>query len=264
MSSRFPALPIDAVLPNVISALEQGTNAVLQAPPGAGKTTKVPLALLDCAWRGDQKIIMLEPRRLAARASARRMAQLLGEAVGARVGYRVRFDSKISKNTKIEVVTEGILVRMIQDDPELSGVAAVLFDEFHERSLDADLGLALALETQGALRDDLRLVVMSATLDGDPIARLMGDCPVITSEGRAYPVETKYLAPKPDKWGNARIDAEMTGAIKTALREESGSILAFLPGQGEITRVESALKDAVGSDVIIAPLYGAMDAKAQD
>ncbi|MBO6808895.1 ATP-dependent helicase HrpB [Thalassospira sp.] len=264
MSSRFPALPIDAVLPELVSALDLGTNAVLQAPPGAGKTTKVPLALLDCAWRGDQKIIMLEPRRLAARASARRMAQLLGEAVGARVGYRVRFDSKISKDTRIEVVTEGILVRMIQDDPELSGVAAVLFDEFHERSLDADLGLALALETQGALRDDLRLVVMSATLDGDPIARLMGDCPVITSEGRAYPVETKYVAPKPDKWGNTRIDVEMTGAIKTALREESGSILAFLPGQGEITRVESALKDAVGSDVIIAPLYGAMDAKAQD
>ncbi len=264
MSSRFPALPIDAVLPELVSALENGTNAVLQAPPGAGKTTKVPLALLDCAWRGDQKIIMLEPRRLAARASARRMAQLLDEAVGARVGYRVRFDSKISKDTRIEVVTEGILVRMIQDDPELPGIAAILFDEFHERSLDADLGLALALETQGALRDDLRLVVMSATLDGDPIARLMGDCPLITSEGRAYPVETKYVAPKPDKWGNTRIDVEMTSAIKTALREESGSILAFLPGQGEITRVESALKDAVGSDVIIAPLYGAMDAKAQD
>jgi len=264
MISDFPTLSIDAVLPDVVSALESGTNVVLQAPPGAGKTTKVPLALLDCAWRGDQKIIMLEPRRLAARASARRMAQLLGEAVGGRVGYRVRFDSKISKDTRIEVVTEGILVRMIQDDPELSGVAAILFDEFHERSLDADLGLALALETQGALRDDLRIVVMSATLDGEPIARLMGDCPVITSEGRAYPVDTKYLAPKPDKWGNVRIENEMTAAIKTALREESGSILAFLPGQGEITRVESALKDAVGSDVIIAPLYGAMDAKAQD
>ncbi|NIY76912.1 ATP-dependent helicase HrpB [Thalassospira sp. HF15] len=264
MISDFPSLPIDAVLPDAVSALESGTNVVLQAPPGAGKTTKVPLALLDCAWRGDQKIIMLEPRRLAARASARRMAQLLGEAVGGRVGYRVRFDRKVSKDTRIEVVTEGILVRMIQDDPELSGVAAILFDEFHERSLDADLGLALALETQGALRDDLRIVVMSATLDGDPIARLMGDCPVITSEGRAYPVDTKYLAPKPDKWGNVRIDAEMTAAIKTALREESGSILAFLPGQGEIIRVESALKDAVGGDVIIAPLYGAMDAKAQD
>ncbi len=264
MSDAFPALPIDAVLPDVISVLENATNAVLQAPPGAGKTTKVPLALLDCAWRGDQKIIMLEPRRLAARASARRMAQLLGEAVGGRVGYRVRFDRKVSSDTKIEVVTEGILVRMIQDDPELTGVAAILFDEFHERSLDADLGLALALETQGALRDDLRIVVMSATLDGGPIASLMGDCPVITSEGRAYPVETRYIPPKPDKWGNVRIDVEMTAAIKTALREESGSILSFLPGQGEITRVESALKDAVGSDVIIAPLYGAMDAKAQD
>ncbi len=264
MTTNFPALPIDAVLPELVSALETGTNAVLQAPPGAGKTTKVPLALLDCAWRGDQKIIMLEPRRLAARASARRMAQLLGEAVGGRVGYRVRFDSKVSKDTKIEVVTEGILVRMIQDDPELTGIAAILFDEFHERSLDADLGLALALETQGALRDDLRIVVMSATLDGDPIARLMGDCPVITSEGRVYPVDTKYIPPKPDKWGNIRIDAEMTTAIKTALREESGSILAFLPGQGEITRVEAGLRDIVGADTIIAPLYGAMESKAQD
>jgi len=264
MTSAFPALPIDAVLPEFCAALETGTNAVLQAPPGAGKTTKVPLALLDAGWRGDQKIIMLEPRRLAARAAARRMAQLLGEGVGERVGYRVRFDSKISARTKIEVVTEGILVRMIQDDPELSGIGAILFDEFHERSLDADLGLALALETQGALRDDLRIVVMSATLDGGPIASLMGDCPVITSEGRAFPVETRYFPPKPDKWGNIRIDAEMTAAIKTALREESGSILAFLPGQGEITRVEAALKEVVGSDTIIAPLYGAMDAKAQD
>jgi ATP-dependent helicase HrpB len=261
---NFPALPIDAVLLELVSALENGINAVLQAPPGAGKTTKVPLALLDTAWRGDQKIIMLEPRRLAARAAARRMAQLLGEPVGKRVGYRVRFDSKVSSETKIEVVTEGILVRMIQDDPELSGVGAILFDEFHERSLDADLGLALALETQGALRDDLRIVVMSATLDGGPIADLMGGCPVITSEGRAYPVETKYIPTKPDKWGNIRIDAEMTAAIKTALRAESGSILAFLPGQGEITWVEAALKQDVGADVIIAPLYGAMDAKAQD
>ncbi len=261
---EFPALPIDTVLPDLCAALETGTNAVLQAPPGAGKTTKVPLALLDAGWRGDQKIIMLEPRRLAARAAARRMAQLLGEGVGEQVGYRVRFDSKVSAKTKIEVVTEGILVRMVQDDPELSGIGAILFDEFHERSLDADLGLALALETQGALRDDLRILVMSATLDGGPIASLMGDCPVITSEGRAFPVETRYFPPKPDKWGNIRIDGEMTAAIKTALREESGSILAFLPGQGEITRVEAALKEAVGNDIIIAPLYGAMDAKAQD
>lgn len=261
---EFPALPIDTVLPDLCAALENGTNAVLQAPPGAGKTTKVPLALRNSGWLGDQKIIMLEPRRLAARAAARRMAQLLGEGVGEQVGYRVRFDSKVSAKTKIEVVTEGILVRMIQDDPELSGIGAILFDEFHERSLDADLGLALALETQGALRDDLRILVMSATLDGGPIASLMGDCPVITSEGRAFPVETRYFPPKPDKWGNIRIDGEMTAAIKTALREESGSILAFLPGQGEITRVEAALKEAVGNDIIIAPLYGAMDAKAQD
>jgi ATP-dependent helicase HrpB len=261
---EFPALPIDTVLPDLCAALETGTNVVLQAPPGAGKTTKVPLALRNSGWLGDQKIIMLEPRRLAARAAARRMAQLLGEGIGEQVGYRVRFDSKVSAKTKIEVVTEGILVRMIQDDPELSGIGAILFDEFHERSLDADLGLALALETQGALRDDLRILVMSATLDGGPIASLMGDCPVITSEGRAFPVETRYFPPKPDKWGNIRIDGEMTAAIKTALREESGSILAFLPGQGEITRVEAALKEAVGSDIIIAPLYGAMDAKAQD
>ncbi|WP_430470810.1 ATP-dependent helicase HrpB [Thalassospira lucentensis] len=264
MTNAFPVLPIDSVLPDVCSVLERGTNAVLQAPPGAGKTTKVPLALLDAKWRGDQKIIMLEPRRLAARAAARRMAHLLGENVGERVGYRVRFDSKVSAKTKIEVVTEGILVRMIQDDPELSGVGALIFDEFHERSLDADLGLALALETQGALRDDLRIIVMSATLDGEPIARLMGDCPVITSEGRAYPVETTYIAPRVDNWGNVRIDAEMTAAIRTALREETGSILAFLPGQGEITRVEAALKQSVGKDVIVAPLYGTMNAQAQD
>ncbi|MEQ9346640.1 MAG: ATP-dependent helicase HrpB [Thalassospira sp.] len=264
MSNAFPALPIDAVLPDLCSALENGTNAVLQAPPGAGKTTKVPLALLDAAWRGDQKIIMLEPRRLAARAAARRMAQILGEAVGDRVGYRVRFDAKVSAKTRIEVVTEGILVRMIQDDPELTGIGAVIFDEFHERSLDADLGLALALETQGALRDDLRILVMSATLDGDPIAALMGDCAVITSDGRAYPVETTYIVPKPDNWGNIRIDAEMTAAIKTALHDQNGSILAFLPGQGEITRVEASLKQSVAADVVIAPLYGAMDARAQD
>lgn len=260
MPKAFPVLPIDSVLGDLCVVLETGTNAVLQAPPGAGKTTKVPLALLQSAWRNDQKIVMLEPRRLAARAAARRMAQLLGESVGETVGYRVRFDSKVSARTRIEVVTEGILVRMIQDDPELSGIACVIFDEFHERSLDADLGLALALETQTALRDDLRIVVMSATLDGDPIAALMGGCPVITSEGRAFPVETKYVPIRPDAW----IDREMTAAIRLALREESGSILAFLPGQGEITRVEAALKERLDPSVIIAPLYGAMEARAQD
>lgn len=260
MTNAFPALPIDHVLPELCSVLETGTAAVLQAPPGAGKTTKVPLALLDASWLGNGKIIMLEPRRLAARAAARRMAQISGGKVGEAVGYRVRFDSKVSAATRIEVVTEGILVRMIQDDPELSGVGAVLFDEFHERSLDADLGLALALETQAALRDDLRIVVMSATLDGEPIAELMGGCPVITSEGRAYPVETRYVPRRPD----ARIDSEMVSVIRAALRDETGSILAFLPGQGEITRVEQALKESVGPDVIVAPLYGAMDTRAQD
>ncbi|MFH1805417.1 MAG: ATP-dependent helicase HrpB [Pseudomonadota bacterium] len=260
MSDAFP-LPIDAVLPDMVAALAgDGRNLVLQAPPGAGKTTKVPLALQDAAWLAGRKIIMLEPRRLAARASARRMAQMLGEDVGETVGYRVRFDSKISAKTRVEVVTEGILVRMIQDDPELTGIGALIFDEFHERSLDADLGLALSLETQGALRDDLRIIVMSATLDGAPIAALLGDCPVITSEGRDFPVQTRYLPMRPDD----RIDAAMSAAIRHALREESGSVLAFLPGQGEISRVEASLRHVVGPDVILAPLYGAMEAKAQD
>lgn len=263
-----PALPIDAVLPDISAALARGCNLVLQAPPGAGKTTRVPLALLSAAWLSGQKIVMLEPRRLAARAAARRMAETLGEKVGETVGYRVRFDSKVSAKTRIEVVTEGILVRQIQDDPELSGIGALIFDEFHERSLDADLGLALALETQGALRDDLRLIVMSATLDGGPVAALMGDCPVITSEGRAFPVETRYVPPRantgPKGRGVPRIDGEMSAVIRQALSKETGSILAFLPGQGEITRVASDLGGTVGNDVIIAPLYGAMDAKAQD
>ncbi|PKR56226.1 ATP-dependent helicase HrpB [Thalassospira marina] len=262
MRSDFPSLPINAVLADVKAALNGGTNAVLQAPPGAGKTTMVPLALLGENWLAGRKIVMLEPRRLAARASARRMAQLLGEKVGETVGYRVRFENRISAQTRIEVVTEGILVRQIQDDPELTGIAALIFDEFHERSLDADLGLALALESQTALRDDLRLLVMSATLDGEPIAGLMGDCPVITSEGRAYPVETTYMPPKPQE----RIEPAMVAAIRDALANQKGSILAFLPGQGEITRVEGLLKSALSAEdrVIVAPLYGAMDAKAQD
>jgi ATP-dependent helicase HrpB len=262
MTSDFPSLPIDAVLPALKTALVDGTNAVLQAPPGAGKTTMVPLSLRGADWLAGRKIIMLEPRRLAARASARRMAQLLGEQVGETVGYRVRFDSKISAKTRIEVVTEGILVRQIQDDPELSGIGALIFDEFHERSLDADLGLALALESQAALRDDLRIIVMSATLDGGPIAALMGDCPLISSEGRAFPVETTYMPPKPREW----IETNMVAAIREALATQHGSVLAFLPGQGEITRVESQLRPlfTAKDKVIIAPLYGAMDTKAQD
>src|SRR5215831_10502042 len=192
MASQEP-LPIDAALPELSAALRADNAAVLVAPPGAGKTTRVPLVLAQEPWARDRKILVLEPRRLAARAAAARMASTLGEAVGASVGYRVRFGSKVSRATRIEVVTEGIFTRLVLDDPSLSGVAAVLFDEFHERSLDADLGLALALDAQTGLREDLRLLVMSATLDGARVARLLGDAPVVESQGRAFPVETRYL-----------------------------------------------------------------------
>lgn len=185
-------LPIDAILPELQAALEQTSTVLLQAPPGAGKTTRVPLALLDASWRGDGKILMLEPRRLAARSAARFMARQLSEKPGQTVGYRTRLDTQVSPATRIEVVTEGILTRLIQADPMLEDYAAVIFDEFHERSLQADLGLALVRESQQALREDLRLLVMSATLDTAPIARVLGDVPVITSEGRAFPVEVHY------------------------------------------------------------------------
>ena len=203
---------------------------MLVAPPGAGKTTRVPLALLDEPWTRGKKIIVLEPRRIAARASAERMAKTLGERAGETVGYRVRFGSKISRATRIEVVTEGIFSRQILDDPELAGVAAVLFDEFHERSLDADLGLALARDAQTGLREDLRILVMSATIDGARVASLLGDAPVIASEGRAFPVETRYLGRKPD----APLERQMADAIASALRADPGSVLAFLPGAAEL------------------------------
>ena len=186
-------LPIDDVLGDLSATLRERASAVLVAPPGAGKTTRVPLALLDEPWTGGGKLILLEPRRLAARAAADRMARTLGEAVGETVGLRVRLGSKIGPRTRIEVVTEGVFTRMILDDPTLEGVAAVLFDEFHERSLDADLGLALALDAQAGLREDLRILVMSATLDGARVAKLLGDAPVVASEGRAFPVETRYV-----------------------------------------------------------------------
>lgn len=260
----FPdTLPIDDVLPEVLAALEAGPNAVLQAPPGAGKTTRVPLALLDAPWRGKAgRIVMLEPRRLAARAAAARMAATLGEAVGETVGYRIRLDTKIGPKTRIEVVTEGILTRMIQTDPELSGVSCVIFDEFHERSLNADLGLALALEAQGALRDDLRVLVMSATLDAGPVAELMGGCPMITSEGRAYPVETRYVPPSGRK--PPRTEDHVAGVVRQALEEEPGSVLVFLPGQAEIRRVESRLAGSVPPDVAVHPLYGDLPQAKQD
>lgn len=254
-------LPIDAVLGELAAALAQGSTAVLVAPPGAGKTTRVPLALLNAPWVKDGTIIVLEPRRIAARAAAERMAQTLGEKVGETVGYRVRFGSKVSRRTRIEVVTEGIFTRRILDDPELSGVAAVLFDEFHERSLDADLGLALARDAQQGLREDLRLLVMSATLDGARVAKLLGGAPVIASEGRAYPVETRYLGRRPD----APVERQMADAIAAALRADAGSVLAFLPGAAEIRRTQTFLAERVGDpSVEIVPLFGALDAAVQD
>ncbi|UYQ71711.1 ATP-dependent helicase HrpB [Pelagibacterium flavum] len=252
-------LPIDAVLPALKSALEDKTRAVLVAPPGAGKTTRVPLALLDAPWRGDGRIVMLEPRRLAARAAARRMAQTLGEQVGETVGYRVRLDTKISARTRIEVVTEGVFTRMVLDDPELTGIAAVLFDEFHERSLDGDLGLALTLDAT-ALRENLRILVMSATLDGAAVATLLGDAPVIESQGRAFPVDTRHIIPD----ANARIEQTVTAATRRALAEETGSVLIFLPGQAEIRRTAEALGAIVGPDTDIAPLYGQLTPAEQD
>jgi len=254
-------LPIDAVLDDLARTLAAGNAAVLVAPPGAGKTTRVPLALLDSAWLGNKKIIMLEPRRIAARASAERMAKTLGEPVGQTVGYRVRFGSKISRATRIEVVTEGIFARQILNDPELSGVAAVLFDEFHERSLDADLGLALARDAQTGLREDLRILVMSATLDGARVAKLLGDAPVIASEGRAFPVETRYLGRKAD----APLERQMADAIATALRADLGSVLAFLPGAAEIRRTQNFLAERINdASIEIVPLFGALDAGVQD
>src|ERR1700704_3088638 len=254
-------LPIDAVLAELSGCLARRNAAVLVAPPGAGKTTRVPLVLAGEPWTADRKILVLEPRRLAARAAAERMAKTLGERVGDTVGYRVRFGSKVSRATRIEVVTEGIFSRQILDDPELTGVAAVLFDEFHERSLDADLGLALARDAQVGLREDLRILVMSATLDGARVAKLLGDAPVIASEGRAFPVETRYLGKKPD----APLERQMADAIATALRADPGSVLAFLPGAAEIRRTQNFLGERVhDASTEIVPLFGALDAAVQD
>ena len=255
------SLPIDEALPRLTAALAAASCAVLVAPPGAGKTTRVPLVLLDEPWAKDKKILVLEPRRLAARAAASRMAATLGEQVGETVGLRVRFGSRISKRTRIEVVTEGVFTRLVLDDPSLDGIAAVLFDEFHERSLDADLGLALARDAQQGLRPDLKLLVMSATLDGARVAALLGDAPVVTSEGRAFPVETRYLG----RDARAPIERQVCEAVERALRAESGSLLVFLPGAGEIRRTETILKERVHEgNVDVVALYGALDAREQD
>lgn len=252
-------LPIDDALPALIAALRRDGRAVLQAPPGAGKTTRVPLAMLD-AGLVKGRIVMLEPRRLAVRAAAERMAETLGEAVGQTVGYRMRGATKVSPATRIEVVTEGILTRMIQTDPELRGIGALIFDEFHERSLNADLGLALAWEARGALRDDLLVLVMSATLDAGPVAALLGDAPLITSEGQSFAVQTRWLDRPVPK--DMRFDSAVATLIRQAVAETDGGVLVFLPGEGEIRRVAGQLGDLPG-DVSVHPLYGGLPFAAQ-
>jgi ATP-dependent helicase HrpB len=256
----LPDLPVTAALPRLLAGLEEGPNAVLIAPPGAGKTTLVPLALLDASWRGDRKLLLLEPRRLVARAAARRMASLIGEEAGETVGYLMRMDRRMSAKTRIVVVTEGVLARMIVDDPEMRDYAAILFDEFHERSLDGDFGLALSLDIQEALRPDLRLVVMSATLEGARMAKLLGDAPVIESEGRAWPVEIRYE----ERPRDMPVEQAVAAALRKALASEPGSILAFLPGQREIERTAERLAGNLPADTDIAPLYGNLDGRAQD
>lgn len=263
ISPMIPDLPIHTVLPAIKQALSERNQLILQAPPGAGKTTVVPLALLDEPWLEGRKIVMLEPRRLAARNAAYRMAELLGEPVGERVGYRIRQETKVSARTRIEVVTEGILTRMLQSDPALETVGVVLFDEFHERSVHADLGLALTLQSQALLREDLKLVVMSATLSAGAIRSVMPDAEVVTSEGRCHPLAFRYLdihVRQPDARTIGKRTAE---TLLEAMQAEEGSLLVFLPGVREIREVERLLRDAVPSTCVIAPLYGDLSRAAQ-
>ena len=253
-------LPVEPVLPALVDALTSGSSAVLQAPPGAGKTTLVPPACLAAPWLRDQIIVMLEPRRVAARAAAARIAELLGDSVGGLVGYRTRGDSRVSARTRIEIVTEGVLTRRIQRDPTLDGVGIVIFDEFHERHLQSDVGLALVLRTQRLVREDMRLLVMSATLDGESVSRYLGGAPIITSEGRAYDVETRYLSPR----SGSGLASVLIPTIRTALSRDPGDLLVFLPGAGEIARAQGALVEELPPDVVAVPLHGSLDAASQD
>ncbi|MGA9851790.1 MAG: ATP-dependent helicase HrpB [Gammaproteobacteria bacterium] len=254
------ALPIDSLLPAISEALAEKHTAVIQAPPGAGKTTRVPLAILDAPWLAGRKLIMLEPRRLAARAAAHYMAKLLAERAGETVGYRIRMDTRIGSRTRIEVVTEGVLTRILQSDPALSDYGLVVFDEFHERSLHADLALALCLEARAALRPDLRLAVMSATLDAAPVARQLGNAPLLTSEGRSFPVDTHYQPIR----ARERIEEQVANSVRRVLVEETGSVLVFLPGSGEIRRVVAMLEGNLPENADMMPLYGDLSQSQQD
>ncbi|HXR92027.1 MAG TPA: DEAD/DEAH box helicase, partial [Steroidobacteraceae bacterium] len=268
-------LPIDAVVPSLLEALEASPSAVLQAPPGAGKSTVVPLVLLEAEWARGKRIMMLEPRRLAARAVAHRMAQTLGQSVGRTVGYRMRMDTRVSRETRIEVVTEGVLTRILQHDPALEGFAAVIFDEFHERSLQADLGLALTLDARESLSSDLRILVMSATLDGEAVAKVLGGAPIVTAEGRLFPVESRYAgkgmpllpggATRAPSGAIETPEKLVTQLIHRALREEPGDILVFLPGAREIRRVQSLLQSGgLADSVRVWPLFGELSGEQQD
>ncbi len=257
----LPDLPVSEAVPQLKAALRDGRSVLLEAPPGAGKSTIVPLLLSDSPWLEGRKILMLEPRRLAARAVANRMAALLQEPVGLTVGYRTRLETKVGRDSRVEVLTEGILTRMLQSDSALNGIGCVIFDEFHERSLNADLGLALCIEAQQALREDLRIVVMSATLDPQALSKVLPDAAVIQSRGRSFDVATHYVARRPD----VNVELQASQVIRTALRDHAGDILCFLPGAAEIRRVQRALETGdLGSSTRVLPLYGELDPASQD
>ena len=259
MQERARQLPVESILKDLDNALNASGTAVLQAPPGSGKTTRVPLALLDSDWLKGQSILMLEPRRLAATNAARYMATLCKEKVGETIGYSIRYERKTGRKTRLEVITEGLLIRRLQNDPELKGVGLIIFDEFHERSLDADLALALCREVQQGLRDDLRLLIMSATLDAAPLSELLDNCPIITAEGRSFPVSVDFLG----DMERHRVAESTALGVRHALRETRGDILAFLPGTAEIRRCQEQLRD-LSTQLDIRPLYGGLPFAEQE